>query len=258
MPTFPKLDRQLRFDPRNRGFAVAPYVRGTARKKTLWHIPKILPLDQGREGACVGFGWSAELAVGPIELPVSNASAQQLYLGARAIDKLEGAQYASGASVLAGAKYAHKRGWISGYRWAFTVDDIIDTVCSTGPVVMGTDWYDGMYQTAPDGRITVNGPLVGGHCWLISGYIPVEDAVKMNLGAAALFEMVNSWGRSFGVGGVAYIRVADVQRLMASQGEACIANDVAPKRRTENRLQAILALSFVARAIRWVRRAFGA
>lgn len=219
----PKLDAKKFKDPRSRNYGIRPLVGAVTRKKQLWRIPTALPLNQGSEGACVGFGWSAELAVEPVQLNVSNAFARVMFEGSRRIDREMGNNYPMGASLLAGAKFAQQQGWISEYRWAFGIDDVVDTLVAKGPVVLGINWYDGMYSTETDGRVRINGNLIGGHCILATGYIPNHPVWGGNW-----IEWVNSWGWTYGVKGLGYIREADLDRLLRDQGEACIATDIAP------------------------------
>lgn len=189
----------------------------------MWKIPRPLPLNQGAEGACVGFGWSGQLSVGPIFNKTNNAYAKDYYTWARAIDKLAGNVFAEGASVLAGAKVAKNRGLISGYRWAFGINDVIDTIIAKGPVVLGIPWYDSMYGTLNDGRIEVNGPQVGGHCILAVGYYPNHLAWGGNWIA-----LLNSWGRTYGVNGIGWVRDSDLSMLLQNDGEAVIADEIDP------------------------------
>jgi hypothetical protein len=171
----------------------------------------------------VGFGWSAELAVHPVSLNVSTQFARNVYLGAREIDRQAGYNFPEGATVLAGAKYAQAQGWISEYRWAFGIDDVIDTLVGKGPIVLGVNWYDGMYATERDGRVRINGPLMGGHCILATGYWPNHPVWGGNW-----IQWVNSWGPMYGIRGVGYIRDTDLARLLQEDGEACVATDIAP------------------------------
>lgn len=233
----PLLDRRVRFDDRSRAFSVRPFVEGIPRRKQLWTIPDPLPLNQGTEGACVGFGWSAELAVDPIAYRVTDQFARTIYEGAREIDRQAGYNFPEGATVLAGAKFAKQQGWIREYRWAFGINDVIDTLVSKGPVVLGVNWYDGMYATEPDGRVRINGPLVGGHCILATGYYPAHPVWGGNW-----IQWVNSWGPSYGVRGVGYIRDTDLDRLLREDGEACVAMDIAPTNRVPWWQKAIRAL----------------
>lgn len=237
----PRLDRRVRFDERSRQYGIAPMLTGVQHKKTLWEIPRTLPLDQGREGACVGFGWSAELAVGPIELPVSNSSAQDLYANARRIDQREGSNFPDGASVLAGAKVCRGNRTISTYRWMFGIEQVVSTLCEKGPVVLGIPWHESMYETDSVGRVTVNGPLVGGHCILAAGFIPASDPIAIRLGGDHLIPWINSWGRGYGVRGVGFIRVNDLANLLKRDGEAVMATDIAPRKLTTTWWEKVVA-----------------
>ena len=238
----PKVDARLFKDHRSRAYGIRPAlppVTAARREKTLWLPPpkSSLPLDQGSEGECVGFGWAAELQVPPVEIPVHNQFARNFYAGARSIDREEGRIYQeSGATVLAGAKLAKRMGWISEYRWCFGMEDLIDTLCNKGPVVLGINWYAGMYSTDVAGRVWVNGELVGGHCILCIGYWPNHPQF------GNCFPLLNSWGKSWGNAGIGYLTETDMRRLLIhEQGEACIPTDIAPKPK----------LSFWQRLINW-------
>jgi hypothetical protein len=223
----PKVDAILWKDPRSRSYGVRRILTAERRQKTVW-LPSqrsFLPLDQGSEGECVGFGWSGELQVPPIEIPVHNQFARNFYAGARQIDREEGRFFnESGATVLAGAKLAKKMGWISEYAWCFGMEDLKDTVCTRGPVVLGINWYAGMYSTDTQGLIWVNGELAGGHCILCVGYEPNHPQFGEG------FWLLNSWGKTWGLNGLGFLRDNDMRRLLVTeQGEACVARDIAPQ-----------------------------
>ncbi len=200
----------------------------------LHDVPEPLPLNQRTEGACVGFGWSAQLAVGPIHNPTDNVYAQDYYRSAVHVDRAAGRYWAVGASVLAGAQVARRRKVITGYRWAFGIDDVIDTLVVKGPVLLGLNWYDSMYRTRPDGRVRVDGSIVGGHCILATGYIHLHPRW-----GGSWIEWVNSWGPTYGVDGKGYIRATDLGDLLQQSGEACIADEVQPRRPEPNRRRAL-------------------
>lgn len=225
----PKLDAKLWKDPQSRAYGIRPLLAGTdTQPKTIWAPPKnsLLPLDQGNEGACVGFGWSGELQVPPVEIPVHNQFARNFFDGAQRIDQAEGRYYPNGATVLAGAKFAKKMNWISEYRWCFGMEDLIDSLCHRGPVVLGINWYAGMYSTDVDHRVWVNGELVGGHCILCVGWWPRHPKF------GNCFLLLNSWGKMWGDNGIGYVAESDMRLLLINeQGEACIARDIAPKPR---------------------------
>lgn len=224
----PKVDAILWKDDRSRSYGVRRRLTVTKREKVIWTPPQksYLPLNQGSEGACVGFGWSGELQVPPVEIPVSNEFARSLYQGARRVDKRDGRFYNEGATVLAGAKYARQQRWISEYEWCFGMEDLTDTLVHRGPVVLGINWYAGMYAPDQNNRVWVNGELAGGHCILCIGFWPNHHLF------GDCFVLLNSWGRGWGDNGMGYITASDMNRLLVTeQGEACIARDIVPQPR---------------------------
>lgn len=174
-------------------------------------------LDQGSEGACVGFGWTQELITSPVVKRFStfdqaNGYALGVYHAAQKIDQWPGEDY-DGTSVIAGAKVMKARGYIPEYRWAFGIDDLVQAVSHLGPVVVGTNWHEGMDSWDDDGVLTVEGDIRGGHCYLVRGFIA---------GSVPYLRITNSWGENWGLSGDAFIRVRDFAILLASGGEACI------------------------------------
>lgn len=239
----PQLDRRIAFDERSRAYGIRPFVAGTKLQKTLWTIPRTLPLNQGTEGACVGFGWAALLGVGPIYNVADNRFARAFYEDARREDQRNGVDFPDGASVLAGARVARSRGLISGYKWAFGIADVIATICGKGPVVLGLPWYEGMYETDSRGLVSVNGSLVGGHCITATGYWPQHPIF-----GGDVVQWINSWGSGYGLRGVGYIRTMELAYLLKQDGEAVIANEIAPTRPT-TRIRRALNI-----AADWTRR----
>lgn len=219
----PQLGRHPHFDDRSRSYPIRTLLPARAlRTARIWDVLGPFPLDQQAEGACVGMGWSAELAADPVVIPVPDVSfAFRLYELAREQDRLMGNYWGDGASVLAGAKAAAAKGWVAQYRWAFSIDDVIDTLVAHGPVVLGVPWFSDMYRTDANGLVKVGGDLVGGHCLLAYGYLPGTDHGPVVL-------LLNSWGDSYGIHGRASIKVDDLARLLADDGEACIAVDQLP------------------------------
>jgi hypothetical protein len=213
-----------RHDHRSKNFAIADIVPSDVRKNVLWGTGPIL--DQGKEGACVGFGWTAQLlsTPEPVNLALTAAAvphdptqfALSLYHTAQTLDDQPGENY-SGTSVLAGAKAVTNLGFLKEYHWAFNVDDVINALIHVGPVVLGIEWHEGMYE-APAGQLTVSGPVVGGHCITAVGY---RDAASSISGKEAII-LQNSWGRDWGMGGLGQITKDDLASLLANGGEACV------------------------------------
>jgi len=210
----PRLDRLPRRDERSRAFPARTLTIGKRRRSYTWRCPVVL--DQGGEGACVGFAWAHEAAARPAPVPgISQADALATYNRARDLDEFPPGT--EGSSVLAGAKAATENGWVVEYRWtlgpgvAAAEQDLALSVGYTGPAVAGINWYESMYEPR-DGWVTLDGELVGGHAILINGYSVKLDAYRLH----------NSWGPGWGVNGEAWISRADMARLLDEDGEACV------------------------------------
>lgn len=205
-----RLDRVQQFDDRSRDFPITATIDATKPRSYTWRGGPVT--DQGREGACVGHGWTGELTARPVAVNVPNPDqyAFNLYRYCQTVDEWPGEAY-SGTSVLAGAKVLQARGYLKEYRWAFGLDDLVLAVGYRGPAVLGIPWYESMYS-APNGRVAVSGRQVGGHCILARGVNVREQWVLLR----------NSWGTRWGVGGDARISFDDLDRLLKEGGEACI------------------------------------
>lgn len=214
----PRLDRLPEKDPKSRAFPIRTLVADVQPRSMSWAVPVVL--DQGREGACVGFSWSHELAGRPVQVKnITNDTALALYRQAQVLDDYPGEDY-SGSSVLGGAKAVEQQGHLKEYRWAFGLDDLILALGYHGPAVLGIDWYGSMYEpTYRDGDywINVEGEKVGGHAILANGVSIRRRAIKLH----------NSWGYDWGDRGEAWVSWDDMRRLLGDGGEACI-----PVRRT--------------------------
>lgn len=221
-----RLDRIPQFDERSRGYGIVTLLEAagaTSPRSYTWGSGPVT--DQGREGACVGHGWTGELTAKPKAVSVPNPTqyAQELYhvvqhrdpwggcsLGMRCDIERTNEKY-DGTSVLSGAQELKDRGFLSEYRWAFSLDELVLAIGRQGPAVLGIPWYDSMYE-APGGIVTVTGRQVGGHCILARGVNVKTRTVTLT----------NSWGVDWGRGGHARISFDDLSRLLREGGEACI------------------------------------
>jgi hypothetical protein len=204
-------DRLPEFDPRSLEYPIRTLVAAKERRSYTWRVP--VALDQGAEGACVGFGWAHELAARPKEDPtITNAHARSIYLRAQQLDAWPGENY-EGSSVIAGAKAVMELGRLREYRWALgpgaaaAENDLALAIGYKGPAVMGTYWYEGMMRPDVSGYLRPTGKLVGGHCYLVYGY-------NLRLG----YKVWNSWGTGF----YGLISQDDMITLLSNEGEACI------------------------------------
>ena len=171
--------------------------------------------DQGEKPQCVGYACVHLLEDGPVtqsgKVPIVQPAT--LYIEAQKVDEFPGPPPAyDGTSVRAGIKALQARGFVEAYYWATTTKQIIDAILTLGPVVMGTDWLENMFEPDEAGFLDVSGRVVGGHAYLANG-------VNVNAG---FFRIKNSWGRSWGNSGHALLHFSDMNRLMSTQGEAAL------------------------------------
>jgi hypothetical protein len=190
-----------------------PYRMGVAgdTSKSRYWTPGAT-LHQGGEGACVPHGVTGEALASPVRVKLPNAQALAFegYDWCRRHDEFEG-DYTDGTSVRAGMNWGRERGWWTGYRWGLNMGEL-RAALDLGPVVVGVDWTDGMYDPAGD-EVVPTGKVVGGHCILITGYSA----------ARASYRLKNSWGPQWGRNGQAYIRAVYLDRILfQAGGEAAV------------------------------------
>jgi Papain family cysteine protease len=172
-------------------------------------------LDQGQTGHCVGFGWAQWGNTLPIDDKFSNADGDAIYYECKVIDGEPQAE--DGSNVRSGAQAMQNRKRLSAYAFAGTIDEAVAWVLAHGPIVMGTDWLDGMFTADAQGFVTPTGAVAGGHSYALIGYDP----------AAQVLEYLNSWGAAWGKGGHFFMHKTDAETLFASGGEACAAVELA-------------------------------
>jgi hypothetical protein len=235
------LDWRPRYDPRSLEHRVAA-VAGTTLPTTgrLWAAGPVL--DQGREGACVGFGCSDEAAAQPVPVPgIGNRYALGYYRAAQKRDEWPGEAY-EGTSVLAGLLEGRARGLYAGFRWAKTAEElaagiVLDEAHGGGPAIIGVQWNADSYTTDKLGVLKVSGAVVGGHCLCVLGFIPAGLQAGTELEGQLLrlgllegyraikgpaFVILNSWGTTFGVKGLALVPLEAMRTWVRAGGEFAI------------------------------------
>lgn len=170
--------------------------------------------DQGATPQCVGYAWAHWLEDGPVtqggSAPILAPSV--IYHEAQLVDEWPGEAY-DGTSGRAGAKVLQARRFIDSYLWAFDAETVVNAILSTGPVVVGTNWYEGMFAANAAGKLTISGVIAGGHEYVLNGASRASGLVRIK----------NSWGRAWGRNGNAWLSFADLDRLLKEDGEACLA-----------------------------------
>lgn len=214
-----RLDRLVQFDERSRNYPVrSTFPAHVTPRSYTWRCDTYL--NQGAEGACVGYAMTHELIGRPVCVEGLNAqfARETVYWAAQRIDQWDGGAYPGGdpfyegTSVLAGIKVLQQLGYIEAYRWAFGLDDLVLAVGYKGPAILGINWYEGMFNTLPCGHIHIYGQLAGGHAILCKG-VSVKNRT---------FTLHNSWGSDWGNNGDALISWDEMDRLLQDRGEAVI------------------------------------
>lgn len=116
-----------------------------------------------------------------------------------------------GSSVLGLMKYWNEIGVITGYEWAFTFDQFLAAL-QRQPVLVGTNWYEGMSDIGDLPIAKVSGQPQGGHEYLANQII----------WKAQLIGFENSWGENWGMKGRFFIRFDDVRDLLADGGDVAV------------------------------------
>lgn len=202
------LDRVPRWDTKNELYRVSPRVEipeDFSRDRVTW-------LDQGSEGGCVGFSGTTVMSFGdPAHPELDAANAEWLYSLAKDNDEYPGRDY-EGSSVLGSAKGLLKSRLVRSYYWAKTVDEVCTAIALHAAVNFGIDWYQGMFDPDSNGLIAVSGSKAGGHAIASGAYKGRGELVRLD----------NTWGRSWGVDGSAWIKGEDLQTLLDNQGECAV------------------------------------
>lgn len=219
----PGLGRIFTPDPNDQKFMMARTLTPSPVTKKLWALRKPV-LDQGNTGTCVAHGWTNFLRASPMRTTKGIDKPYDLYRKIVVVDEYPtndfeatapDDQLQSGTSVRAGAKVVTTEGRLASYLWAFNLADALSWVLSSGPVVLGTNWYSGMFAVDSGGfaHIAAGDTVAGGHCYLWRG----ADS-KRGVG-----RFQNSWGGGWGKGGEFLMEFKDIERLITEQGEACTA-----------------------------------
>lgn len=187
----------------HRDYSLSPYMSGAQAKPAStgvkrWENP--IRLNQGVEGACVGFGWTGFLNAKPRSHDFENAYAFSLYHECTRIDQFPGTWKSGqqGTDVRVGAKVLKARSLINAYAFAESVEAVAQWLLSRGPIVVGVPWYAS--QDDPQGPhgyayVDESSGLRGFHC------VALDAVAWTGSSEGSWFGFPQSWGPSWGNNG---------------------------------------------------------
>ena len=240
-PTDPRLGRHVRHDSRSALYGVAEMPR-SAIKSVTWqrHIPI---LDQGQIGSCVpnnapeflGTDALGYTGVTALEIPkpdtkgefaagvtwqLDETFALQMYRLVTRLDPYPGQWEPddTGSDGLTLAKALGMLGLADSYRHAFSYRTLVSAL-QTGPVTLGLEWENSMFEPGPDGKITIDygSGVAGGHQVFARQFDAENDRVWID----------NSWGESFGLGGRAWFQGEELAAHLKRSGDVTVPHLVA-------------------------------
>lgn len=205
----PRLDRIPAFDEASKQYRVRTLLQATGmrRRRSIVLGPGH---DQGREGACTGFGAVHAAQAKPhLKGIMTPQIAREWYWDNQRIDEWNGGSYPGaspvyeGSSCLATAKTGVNRKMWNSYWWVGAgsktpLQDTIDALRYVGPVIFGLNWHESMFYPDDAGVVTVDleSEIFGGHC--VAG----QDALYMKPSANHKYGLYiviqQSWGPDHG------------------------------------------------------------
>jgi hypothetical protein len=226
MPKFDRIPSEP--DQRDLRFSVAPLIAQVEEIKTKIHAGPYVRLDQGEEGACVGFGITNDLMGSPVrvrppdykgdlrgqKLTAGNAFAQKVFeMARRDFDPWPGEDY-DGTSVRAGFQAAQFLKAIEEYRWIRTPEEFRAALQKT-PVIIGVNMYANMARPDANGFVRAGGSLLGGHCMCTNGIYVSKSRTY--------YRIRQSWGEHHGIRGDIFISDEDLMGVVfEDDGEAAV------------------------------------
>lgn len=234
-----RLDAIAQLDPRNSAYLAVDRLAAPAEaRRGKVHRGPAVVLDQGREGACVGFAIAAEAGSDPVPVDRDSSTrltelARRVYKRAQQLDPWpetgpEGG--AEGTSIQAGAAAGAEAGLYDEYLWATSVDELIavltrpvtsDAAVPFGPVIAGLAWTESLYRPEPDGYSDATGRVMGRHAILIRG-VALRPKLRGRRLVDPLFRLRNSWSDTYGDHGELYLTAPTVESLLGDRPELMV------------------------------------
>jgi hypothetical protein len=201
------LGRRYSEDIRDKAFPMAAaFAAVPTPNSKYWPIGPVL--NQLQTPRCVGYASRQLLASSPHRYKAADPSADLIYSEAQKRDEWDGENY-DGTSARGAMKYLAERGIISVYRWAQSVEELLQFVLTSGPALIGSNWHQNQFTPDAKAFVKPTGPVVGGHEYLMIGF-------NHKTGVCTF---VNSWGADWADKGRFRMTRSDFEALMADDGD---------------------------------------
>lgn len=222
MATQARFGRRFAPDARDKQFQIPRTTVPAGVTQRTWFTRDVF--DQGYSSECVAYAGVGWLVAGPVRNIKEPPGFRELYLDCQRNDEWPGEEPTyEGTSVRSLMRVLRRRGYMSEYRWAWSLEPIVNHVLATSPTVWGTNWYSGMMEIDADGFLSAKGELVGGHAYLVIG---ANRSKACPDGSKGAIRIINSWSRNWGDKGRAWLSFNDAAKLLAEDGEAATATEV--------------------------------
>lgn len=217
MTPFPLGFRQLH-DERDNLFPLSMAMRAVAETpiSKVWRAgPHV---NQGQTNGCVGFSCFQFQQSEPVLTPEEfRLTPEAIYLEARRNDEWPG-EADEGTSVRAGLDTLKRHGIIGSYFWGDDWQECVEFLLSTGPLVLGVNWYRQFFDPDSNGVISIGGPVDGGHAIFCHAADWTNKFITLR----------NSWGESWGQGGDCLLAFEDFDRLLKDGGVCAACTEPKP------------------------------
>jgi hypothetical protein len=192
---------------------------GVKVRKEPWKRGPVL--DQGNTSECTVFAAAGFLQCAPQlhakGLGWDRQKFTDFYHSAQQTDEWPGEDY-DGTSERAVQKVLQDAGYIGEYLWIADEDIAREYLLTRGPLLLGTDWFESMFTPTGKGNyIEPSGAIAGGHEVCVRWYYNSK-----HYRFADTYEIINSWGESWGDKGLARIKAEDFRYLFLQlNGDLC-------------------------------------
>ena len=174
-----------------------------------WIFPS-KALDQYDKPFCVGFSMANFGINYPVNTKYTNNDGHNFYYLCKIKDGQPNME--NGSDIRTAAKVLVDSKIIDGYAWAKTIADVKYWLLNKGPMIVGTDWLEGMDTPDKNNIIHATGKVLGGHAYLLNEW------TKDNF-----IGIQNSWDDRWGKNGKAYISAKDFEKLLKRWGGEALA-----------------------------------